>query len=240
MNSYLRFELLRTVRNRQMFVFSIGMPVLLFALIALPNRHEKLAGAPFATYYMVGMIAWGSMAAVVAGGARIAMERSSGWNRQLRTTPLSPRVYLAGKIVCGYVTAAVTIGVMALAGSVAGVRLDLGQWIGLVTLTLVGLAPFSAMGIAFGHLLRSDTLGAALGASISVFGLLGGSWGPIASSGWLHVLGQALPSYWLVQAGPWAFDGGGWPLRGWLVVGTWTAAMVGLATVAYRRDTSRG
>ena len=38
------------------------------------------------------------MGAVLAGGARIAVDRSAGWNRQLRLTPLAPRAYLATKM----------------------------------------------------------------------------------------------------------------------------------------------
>ena len=40
-------------------------------------------------YYMVGLLAFGAMVAVLSGGARIAAERTVGWNRQLRLTPLS-------------------------------------------------------------------------------------------------------------------------------------------------------
>jgi ABC-2 type transport system permease protein len=37
---------------------------------------------------MVGLAAFGTMGAVLSSGARIAAERSTGWNRQLRLTPL--------------------------------------------------------------------------------------------------------------------------------------------------------
>ena len=44
------------------------------------------------------MIAFGAMTAVIAGGARIAAERSVGWNRQLRITPLAPARYFRAKV----------------------------------------------------------------------------------------------------------------------------------------------
>ena len=75
---------LRTVRNLRFFCFSLVFPLMLFFLVAGPNRHETLDGIPFPLYYMSGMVAWGTMAAVIAGGARIAAERAIGWNRQLR------------------------------------------------------------------------------------------------------------------------------------------------------------
>ena len=43
---------------------------------------------------MVSMAGFGAMIAAIAGGARIAAERSVGWNRQLRLTPLAPAVVL--------------------------------------------------------------------------------------------------------------------------------------------------
>jgi ABC-2 type transport system permease protein len=54
MNSlvYTRFELLRAFRNVRFFVFSVVFPLIMFFLIAGPNRHEQLDGIPFATYYM--------------------------------------------------------------------------------------------------------------------------------------------------------------------------------------------
>jgi ABC-2 type transport system permease protein len=122
------------------------------------------------------------MLAVVGSGARIAGERQTGWNRQLRNTPL---------------------------------------------------------GILLGHLLSTDAIGPAMGGIVSLFALLGGVWGPLASWGFMHGLSQSLPSYWLVEAGRSALGGALWPGRGWLVVGIWTAVLGRLAAHAYRRDTKR-
>lgn len=236
---YVRYELLRTLRNPRMFVFSMGMPLLLFCLIALPNRNQTLGGLPFATYYMAGMISWGSMTAVLAGGARIAMERSVGWNRQLRTTPLRPRDYLGAKVASGYLMAIGTIVALGVAGVAAGVRLDPGHWAALVGMTLIGLIPFAALGVALGHLLRTDTFGPALGGTTSILALLGGAWGPIAPTGALHTVSTLLPSYWLVQAAGYSMAGELWPGRGWLVIGVWTAAFIRLGKWAYAKDTGR-
>src|SRR6202007_675079 len=38
---YTRYELLRTLRNRRFFVLSLGFPLLLYYLIATPNRHLR-------------------------------------------------------------------------------------------------------------------------------------------------------------------------------------------------------
>ena len=59
------------------------------------------------------------------------------------------------------------------------------------------------------------------------------------TNGFLHELGQWLPSYWLVQAGRVALTSQGWGAKGWIVVIAWTLLLVALAGVAYRRDTGR-
>lgn len=49
---------------------------------------------------------------------------------------------------------------------------------------------------------------------------------------------KLLPSYWLVQAGRTVVVHGSWPAEGWAVVAVWTAVLVPLAGLVYRRDTS--
>jgi len=237
--TYARYEVLRTFRNRWFFLFSLAFPLLLFFLVAGPNRDASLDDLPFPLYYMAGMAAWGSMAAVVASGARIAVERQVGWHRQLRTTPLRPSAYLATKVLTGYLMAGVTIVALYLAGTVLGVRAPAGDWLAMTGLLLVGLLPFAALGVFLGHRLSADAMGPALGGTVTLFALLGGAWGPFASGGWMRQLSELLPSYWLVQAGHMATGAGTWPLRGWLVVAAWAVALGALAVRAFRGDTER-
>jgi ABC-2 type transport system permease protein len=241
--SYIRFELLRTFRNRRFFLFSFGFPLVLYFLIAAPNRHVhslNRSGISAPLYYMVGLAAFGSMNAMLATGARIAAERQVGWNRQLRTTPLTPRTYFRAKLLTAYVVAVGSLVLLALAGTVLGVRLPAHDWLRMGLLMLVGLVPFAVIGVAIGHLVAADSIGPVIGGTLALFAFLGGVWFPISGSGTLHDIAQALPSYWLVQAAHVALGGGGWTSRGWLVVAAWTAAMLVVAARAYRRDTQRG
>src|SRR5262249_52320722 len=111
-STFVRYELIRNFRNRRFFMFTVGFPLVLYLLIATPNRHEHdLAGSGISAplYFMVGLAALGTMNAVVGGGARIAFERVSGWTRQLRLTPLRPRAYLGTKVAAGYLSASLTL-----------------------------------------------------------------------------------------------------------------------------------
>ncbi len=242
-STYVRYEVVRTFRNVRFFLFSLGFPVVLYVVVVGGNRDVKDfagTGLTFALYYMVGMVSWGSMVAVTAGGARISLERSVGWVRQLRVTPLRARTYFGAKVLGGYATACVSILTIYALGIAFGVRLPISSWLQMTFLILVGLIPFAVLGIWLGHKLTPDNMGPALGGLTALFALLGGAWGPIAADhGLLHSLVELLPSYWLVHAAQTAFTGEWWPPKAWIVVAVWTVALSWLAQRAYRNDTYR-
>ena len=239
--TYTRYELLRTVRERRLMIFGFGFPLVLYFVIAVPNRHMQdfaSSGVSAPLYYMVSLASFGTMMSMVSLGGRIAGEREAGWTRQLRTTPLSPRSYLRAKVMTGYAMAALSLGLLYIAGAALGVSLSANEWIKTTLLIAVALLPFAALGIGLGHLLTVDSVGPAIGGTVSLLALVSGTWFPI-TSGFLHDLGQCLPSYWLVQAGRVSIDGQPWGVLGWAVVLGWTVVLVAFAGWAYMRDTGR-
>ncbi len=239
--AYTRFELRRTLRNFRLLLFSLGFPLLFYFAIAAPNRAEQDfagTGISLPLYYMVGLVSFGAMMALISSGARIATERTEGWTRQLRITPLSPGAYLAAKVLTGYAMAALTIVVLYGSGVLLGVRLPVGEWLGMTGLILVGLLPFAALGVLVGHLLTADVIGPAAGGLVSLLALVGGTWFPVGD-GLLGDLAPALPSYWIVQASHVSLGAAGWGATGWLVVGAWSIGLTALAAVVHRRDTQR-
>ncbi len=241
MITYAKYEILRTFRNRRFFIFSIGFPLVLFFVIAGPNRNVHnfaSSGLPAPLYYMVGLTAFGTMNTVLSTGTRIAGERAAGWNRQLRLTPLSTKNYFRTKVIVAYLMALITIIVLYAAGISLGVHLAAGEWARMTGLVLVGLIPFIALGVLMGHLLTTDSIGPAMGGTTALLSLLGGVWFPV-NSGALHDIAEALPSYWLVQASHVSIGGGGWGTRGWVTVAAWTLVLAAAAATAYGRDTKR-
>jgi ABC-2 type transport system permease protein len=240
--AYTRFELVRTVRNWRLLLFSLGFPLVLFFIIAAPNRHERnfdKSGIGLALYYMVGLVAFGAMSALISSGGRIASERTDGWTRQLRVTPLTAAAYFRAKVITGYALAALTMALLYASGIAIGVSLPLGRWLEMTGLIVVALIPFAALGILMGHLLTSDSIGPATGGLVSLLALLSGTWFPLGSTGVLHDVAQFLPSYWLVSASHVSLGGPAWAATGWVVVAAWTAVLTVLARYAYRRDTGR-
>jgi len=240
--TYTRYELLRTFRNRRFFLLSLGFPLILYFVIAGPNRDVRNlndSGVSLPLYFMVGLASFGTMSAMLSCGARIAAERAVGWNRQLRISPLSPRAYFRAKVTTAYAMALLSIVVLYLAGASLGVSLPAGEWLEMTGLMLVGLIPFAALGITLGHMLTPDSIGPAMGGGVSLFALLGGTWFPLGSHGFLHDLAQYIPSYWLVQASHVALGGKAWNGMAWTVIIAWTTVFSALAVRAYRRDTGR-
>jgi len=240
--TYTRFEMLRTLRNRRFLLFSLIFPLILYYVVAGPNRKVSNfdgSGISLPVYYMVGMASFGTMATMLSCGARIAAERSVGWNRQLRITPLAPSAYFRAKVLTAYMMAAISLAALYSAGLSLGVSLSASRWLAMTSLILVGLIPFAALGVAIGHLLTPDSIGSALGGSISLLALLGGVWFPLSSHGFLHGFAQFIPSYWLVQASHVVLGGPAWPARGWIVMAAWTVFLGLLARAMYRRDTGR-
>jgi ABC-2 type transport system permease protein len=242
--TYLKYELLRTFRNRRVFIFTLAFPVLMYYLIAGPQKGKsdfiKHFGVSAPLYYMVGLLGFGAMVAALSGGARIAAERQVGWNRQLRLTPLSPRTYFRTKILTSYVMVFCAIALMYVAGLTLGVHLAAGRWVHMTWLVLVALIPFAGIGVALGHLISTDSFGPVMGGGTSLFAFLGGTWFPITGSGAFAQFCKCLPSYWLTRAGHVGLGGGDpWGARGWIVIAVWSAAAAAFAMWAYRRDTSK-
>jgi ABC-2 type transport system permease protein len=240
--TYVRYELLRTFRNRRFLIFSLGFPLAIYYLIAAPNRNvSDLNGSGLSAplYLMCGLAAFGTMSAMLSSGARIAGERAVGWNRQLRITPLKTRNYFRAKILTGYALALTSLLLLYTAGATLGVSMAANLWVEMTLLILVGLIPFAAAGIFLGHRLTVDSIGPVMGGLTALLSILGGAWFPISTSGVMYDIAQVLPSYWLVQASHIAVGGRAWGAEGWLVMGAWALAMTLLAGRAYRQDTKR-
>jgi len=237
---YLRYELLRTFRNKRFLLFSLVFPVILYFVIAGQISGElEGTSIPARLYFMSSIASFGTMMATISSGARIATERQSGWTRQLRISPLSAQDYLRTKVATAYVMAMLTIALLYASGVILGVRLPAHEWLAMTGLMLVALVPFAALGILLGHLLNADSIGPATGGGVSVLALVSGTWFPVGNSGFVHDLAQCLPSYWLAQASRAAVGGQPWEARGWLVVAAWAVVLSALAVRVYRRDTGR-
>lgn len=201
------FELRRLMRNRRYLVFTFGFPVLFYALFLKSAGHggsTAIAGTVWRDYSMVSMASFGAMiAAFNAGGARLAGERSGGWVRRLRMTPLPSWSYVATKLATGITLALPVIVVVELLGAAYGhARLSAGTWAEVTLLIWIGALPFAALGVLIGFLASSDTIYPLTSALMILLAFFGGMFNPVPTlpSG-LRTLAKAMPSYNLAALG---------------------------------------
>ncbi|MEV6808788.1 ABC transporter permease [Streptomyces sp. NPDC051132] len=201
MNSLIKLEITRTLRNRKFLFFSVLYPAGLFLLIAggADSRTEiDGTGLTLPAYMMVSMASFGALTAVLVGNSeRIAKERESGWVRQLRLTTLPGRGYVLAKTAGAAVVSLPSIVVVFLvAAAVKDVRLDAWQWCALSGAIWAGSLVFAALGVALGYLASGDAVRPIT--MIIYFGLsmLGGLWMPTATfPGWLQDIAEWLPTH---------------------------------------------
>jgi ABC-2 type transport system permease protein len=200
-NSLIRLELARALRNRKFLFFSVIYPSVLFLVIAgNADSTTKVPGSGLTlpTYMMVSMASFGALTAVLMGNSeRIAKEREGGWVRQLRLTTLPGRGYVLAKTASAAVVSLPSIVIVfVVAAAVKGVRLDAWQWFALTGAIWAGSLVFAALGVAIGYLADGDAVRPIT--MITYFGLsmLGGLWMPTTTfPGWLQDIAKWLPTH---------------------------------------------
>ncbi|WLW52412.1 ABC transporter permease [Streptomyces sp. YU58] len=201
MNSLIKLELTRALRNRKFLFFSVIYPSVLFLLIAgSADSTQKVdgTGLTLPTYMMVSMASFGALTAVLMGNSeRIAKERETGWVRQLRLTTLPGRGYVLAKTASAAVVSLPSIVVVfVIAATVKDVRLDAWQWLALTGAIWAGSLVFAALGVAIGYLASGDAVRPIT--MITYFGLsiLGGLWMPTTTfPTWLQDIAKWVPTH---------------------------------------------
>nr|WP_221203418.1 ABC transporter permease [Modestobacter versicolor] len=201
----LLFQLRRVGRNKQYLFFTVLLPALftIFFTKILGGRmpageYQDVAGAT-----MISMMAYGAIGAALGATIRLAFDRSTGWLRQLRVTPVPPGATFAVDVLVGALLVLPSLVVVALVGRfVNDVQLGLGTWVALVGVLWAGSVVFVALGLAVGLALDAQAAGAAIGVLGTVLAALGGLWIPVElfPSG-MVALAHAMPSYWYAELG---------------------------------------
>ncbi|GLZ78970.1 ABC transporter [Actinorhabdospora filicis] len=224
---YLALECRRIIRSGRFMIFSLVMPAVLFVLLSglyggKDARYED--GASVTAALMVSMSAFGAMSAALSTGARVAVERGGGWQRQLRLTPMSASTYLYTKVIVAMLVSIPSILLVSLVGAVfQGVSLSAGGWVVATAGLWLGALPFAALGLLIGLTIPADSLPAIMGVSSMLLALLGGMWIPAqVAPGWLSAIMKATPSYWFTQLGQSALYDNKHLVTAIMVLAAWT------------------
>jgi len=228
-----RAELMRLMRNRRYFIFTVALPVLLYLVLG-KQFTGNVYGISFRAFYMVDMAMLGAFSGALNGNAiRISQEKKEGWIRQLRLTSLPAYAYVVSKILVSMATTVVSIVIVLLLGLFYGnVHLLGWQWLVVAITIWFSATIFAALAVAIGYRFAPDQVQPI--ALLVYFGFLflGGIWYPL--SGTLKTVGQLTPTYQAVKIGSDIIEGAS--VSAGLAIGlvVWLGIFVALAVVAVR------
>jgi imidazolonepropionase-like amidohydrolase/ABC-type multidrug transport system permease subunit len=174
------YELLRTLRMPAFAIPTLVFPVAFYSVFALlvPGNWGDMQKALylFATYSVFGMMG----PALFGFGVGLAMEREQGWLALKQVSPMPIGAYFFAKIVMSLIfTLIVFMLLSALAIGVAKVDISLSQWLTILALVLLGAAPFCALGLWIGSVVRGQAAVAIVNLVYLPMSVLSGLWIPL-------------------------------------------------------------
>jgi ABC-2 type transport system permease protein len=187
---------------------------------------------------MVSMAAYGSLGAAMSGGAQLALERRSGWFRQLMITSVPPRVFLwARAAVTMFLVLPAVILVFVAGALLGGVTATAGQWLASLGLLWIGLLPMTVLGMVVGVWVKAEAVQGVTTMLLLALSLLGGLWFPVDNMPpIMAAIAPALPTYWLGELGRFPFlPNADFPWGGIGVLLAWSVGLTVLGALGYRR-----
>ena len=178
----LRLEITRVLRNRRTLFFILVFPSIFFFMFGISGksaRGNSAAADVTLAYVMISMAVYGAMVGTTSGGASVAIERSLGWSRQLRLTPLRPLAYVSMKVL-----ASMTLGFLAVAstftiGFLNGVHMAPEVWLAAGLTAWVCSLVFAAFGLFVGFLFPAENVMQFVGPLLAFMAMFGGLFIPL-------------------------------------------------------------
>lgn len=233
-------ELKRTLRNKRTVFFTLVFPPVLFLVFGGQSGwNDSVGSGNVAAFIMVSMALYGAALTAASSGASVALERSVGWSRQLRLTPLSPIAYIATKAIMAIVLGAIAVAAVNVAGLVQGKpSMPVGTWVACGVLCVICALVFAALGLFVGYLVPGENAMQFLGPALAVLAFLGNVFIPMDKGSAVYRIAQWSPMFGVAQICR-------SPLTGelsWTAVlnaVVWFALFVAGATWRMSRDTDR-
>ena len=177
----LGIELRRMLRNRRTIVFTLVLPAaLLLSFGGQQGWDDKAGSGNVAAYILVSMALYGAALTAAAGGSMVALERSLGWSRQLRLTPLNPVAYILMKAIVALAMGALAIAAVNIVGTLQGkAEMPTHVWVASAVVTLFCTLTFAALGVFVGYVVPGENAMQILGPGLALLSFLGGVFIPL-------------------------------------------------------------
>lgn len=236
-----KYNLIETFRIPIAVIGTMAFPALALLFFVVPNA--TIAQNPeFATQAVISMSVFAILAnGLFSFGLTIAENRQKPWDPYLRTLP-APGIarVLAQIFSTGLMGLTAILPVIVIGGFFTTAEAPIGGiLLGFLALAASAI-PFMLIGICIGY---SMPMGAAIAVvQVVMFGLAfaGGLFlPPVLFADWLNTLSQWFPSRQAREFVIWAVQGGDLEWWSWVGIIAWTAVLLVLALILFRRDEGR-
>ncbi|WP_224760484.1 ABC transporter permease [Salinibacterium sp. ZJ450] len=236
-----KYSLLETMRVPIAVIGALVFPALSLLFFVVPQK--AVAGDPvFATQAVISMSVFAVMAnSLFNFGISISEDREKPWDPYLRTLPVPGM-----SRVLGYVFSIGLMGIVAILPVIAigALFTEAEASVGRIALGLLALAtsalPFMLIGICIGYSMPAKAAIAVVQIVMFGFAFAGGLfYPPQLFAPWLNSLSMFFPSRQARELVIWAVQGGELEPWVWLGLIVWTAVLLAVALVLFKRDEGR-
>ena len=240
---YFGLELARQLRNARSLIFTFAVPVAMLLIFGSTygSQYDSASHLQWIIVTTVQMGGYGAMMAALAQAFTIVNERSVGWNRQLRITPLSGTGYMITKVSSALAVGLLSIIVVfAVSITALHAHLSVQGWLMAGLGLWIGIIPFALIAILIGQFAKPSFAQPLFMVTFLGLAILGGLWVPLdILPTWVGNVAQVVPSFWLNKLGQMGAGLTGNIGTPAIVLGAWTLVLAALITWRYRRDSAR-
>jgi len=242
---YVYLETKRQLRNVRAMVFTFAVPVIMLLVFgsAFGSQTDPTTHLQYLVVTTLQMASYGAMMAALSQAFAIVNERSIGWNRQLRVTPLSGWGFMVSKVIAAMAFAAVSILITVLVATVGlHASLDPAHWFAAGFGIWCGVIPFALIAILIGQFAKPSFAQPLFMVVFMGLAILGGLWVPLSvMPDWMGSVAHLLPSYWLNRIGQMGAGatGSSGMTEPAMVLAGWAIVLAAVIVWRYRRDAAR-
>ncbi|MBO9047058.1 ABC transporter permease [Curtobacterium flaccumfaciens] len=242
---YVYLETTRQLRNVRAMVFTFAVPVIMLLVFgsAFGSQTDPTTRLQYLVVTTLQMASYGAMMAALSQAFAIVNERSIGWNRQLRVTPLSGWGFMVSKVIAAMAFAAVSIVITVLVATVGmHASLDPLRWFAAGFGIWCGVIPFALIAILIGQFAKPSFAQPLFMVVFMGMAILGGLWVPLSvMPDWMGTVAHLLPSYWLNRIGQMGAGatGSSGMVEPAMVLACWAIVLAAVIVWRYRRDAAR-
>jgi len=236
-----KYSIIETLRIPIALIGTVVFPTLALLFFVVPQ--QAVAGNPeFATQAIISMSVFSVMVgSLFSFGLGIAENREKAWDPYLRTLPapgiarVLAHIFSTGILAILALLPLLVVGAILTAAEASPGRIALG-----LLAVAVSSLPFMLLGICIGYAFPTKAAIAVVQVTFFALAFGGGLFLPPAMfPDWLNTLSQFLPSRQARDFVIWAVQGGDLTALTVLGILGWTAVLLALALLLFRRDEGR-